>query len=173
MTATIKYATLFGGGHRDTTTIEYQETILIGKLLVDNGFIVKNGGYFGLMEAVSKGASENNGKVFGFTCRSFRSIKGNEYLTKNIPCDDLYVRLRCLLEESKVFIVQRGGLGTLSEIATLLDEARKMETPPKIYVIGNIWKQVFDSLKLIMSDKEYALVKFCENYKELKNNFLK
>ena len=131
-----KYATLFGGGHRDTTSIEYKETILIGKLLADKGYVIKNGGYFGLMEAVSKGASENNGEVLGFTCRTFRTIKGNDYLTKNYPCDDLYIRLKCLLEESEVFIVQRGGLGTLSEIATLLDEARKMEAPPKIYVTG-------------------------------------
>jgi uncharacterized protein (TIGR00725 family) len=167
-----KYATVFGGGFRDTTTIEYQESILIGKLLSDNGYVVKNGGYYGIMEAVSKGASENGGIVIGFTCRSFSSTKGNPYLSLNIKSDDTYDRLRELITGSEIFIVQKGGLGTLSEVITLLDEARKVEHPPKIYVMGSIWKEVFTTLKLIMNEKEQALVEFCENYEELKNNFL-
>lgn len=158
-----------GGGHKDTTTVEYQESILIGKILIENGYAVKNGGYYGIMEAVSKGATEANGIVVGFTCKTFSSTKGNDYLTKNIPCEDLYDRLRHLLTGSDIFVVQKGGLGTLSEISTLLDEARKMTNPPKIYIMGEIWKKVFDSLKVIMNEKEFSLLTFCDSVEDFKN----
>ena len=76
----MKHAAFFGGGMKDTESIEYKETILIGNLLADKGYLVKNGGYYGLMEAVSKGVSENNGIVHGFTYKTFKSTKGNKYL---------------------------------------------------------------------------------------------
>ena len=163
-----KIATTFGGAINDTSTLEYQESILIGKLLSSKSFMVRNGGYKGLMEGVSKGIYENKGFVTGITCGTFKSTKGNEYLTRNIVATDIFDRLKLLIDESSVFIVQRGGVGTLSEISLVIDIARKLENPPKIYLIGFIWKEIFDK---ILSDKEKQLLTFCLDYKEFETIF--
>ncbi len=166
MKETQKIATLFGGSMRDTETNEYKETVLIGNLLAKNRYLIKNGGYFGLMEAVSKGAREHNGVVIGYTCKSFPSIEGNSYLSDNQPCEDIYQRLKNLISHTDLFIVQKGGLGTLSEVALVLDITRKMKSPPKIIVMGTVWKEIFTALIPIMSKKEQKMLTFCENYNE-------
>ena len=115
-------ATFFGGAINDTTTIEYKDSIEIGRILATYNYEVKNGGYRGLMEAVSLGASTvENSKIIGHTVKSFGSVKGNKYLTETVVCENIYDRLKCLNEDSDIFIVQRGGIGTLSELFLVLD----------------------------------------------------
>lgn len=52
------HATIFGSSAPIIGTPEYLEAKTLGKLLTQKGFRVKNGGYFGTMEACSKGAIE-------------------------------------------------------------------------------------------------------------------
>ena len=79
-----KVAAVFGGGARVTDTKEYLDTVAIGRILAENGYWVKCGGYYGIMEAVSKGVSEVGGTVSGITCKTFPSAVGNKYLTETI-----------------------------------------------------------------------------------------
>lgn len=61
-----KFATFFGGAMNDTESKEYKDSVRIGQILHDKGYHIKNGGYRGLMEAVSKGAKESGGVVMGY-----------------------------------------------------------------------------------------------------------
>lgn len=167
----IKYATFFGGAINDTTTKEYSDSILIGELLSSNNYIVKNGGYRGLMEAVSKGVKNNDGYTIGFTCKTFGFTKGNEYLTQTVVCNDIYDRLRDLIKDSEVFIVQRGGIGTLSEMFLLLDEIRKSEIKPIVYVFGEQWKKLFNNLNDFMNTEQLSMITLCEDYNDFKIKF--
>jgi len=166
-----KYATFFGGAINDRTTQQYSDSILIGELLAKNGYIVKSGGYRGLMEAVSKGAKESNGEVIGYTCLSIGPAKGNKYLTQTIPCDDIYSRLKKLVTDSDIFIVQRGGIGTLSEVFLLLDEERKMKIKPNIYIFGNELYSLFKNLSDFITDEQKSRLLFCEDFNEFKSLF--
>lgn len=164
-----KYATFFGGAINDTTTKEYADSILIGELLSKKGYIVKNGGYKGLMEAVSKGAtSVENGKAIGFTCKTFWSTKGNEYLTETIPCEDIYDRLRELITNSQLFVVQSGGVGTLSELSLVLDISRKMKVKPKIFILGENWHNIMQAVSVIMPSTDFNNIIFCADVDEFK-----
>ena len=49
-----KYATLFGGALDITDTTEYLDTICIGHILAEKGYVVKNGGYGGMMEFIKR-----------------------------------------------------------------------------------------------------------------------
>lgn len=164
----LKHAVFFGGGMKNTESDEYRESILIGNLLADKGYLVKNGGYYGLMEAVSKGVSEKDGIVHGFTCKTFKSTKGNEYLSDTIVSDNIYSRLNLLCNDNDIIIAQKGGIGTLTEICLSIDECRKMNNPPKIYLIGNEWFNIFKSINLILSESEQKLITYCKDYEELK-----
>ena len=165
-----KYAALFGGSGNNTQSKEYLETVEIGSFLANHGYIIKNGGYGGMMEAVSKGAFQVGGKAIGVTCKQVGSAKGNSYLSETIVTDKLYDRLKFLMEDTSLFIVQRGGIGTLSEVFLALDIIRKESenSRPKIYFIGSIWKDVIDALKSSLIPKhEHDLFHVVENLERL------
>ena len=170
-----KYAALFGGSGNNTQSKEYLETVEIGAFLANHGYIIKNGGYGGMMEAVSKGAREAGGKAIGVTCKQVGSVEGNKYLSETIVTDKLYDRLKILMENTSLFIVQRGGIGTLSEVFLALDIIRKEpeNSRPQLYFIGSIWNDVLFALKLsVVPDYEHKLFHVVENPKELWESML-
>lgn len=168
----IKIATLFGGAMNIKDSPEYLATLEIGKLLAEHNYVVKNGGYGGMMEAVSKGASEAGGYVVGYTCDTFGDHPGNQYLSSEIRQQDIYDRLRRLITGSELFIVQKGGLGTLAELFLTLDTIRKYtkENQPKIILFGKFWRDVMSPIMNIplMSDKEKNLFIIIDNIVDLK-----
>ncbi|MFK7814257.1 MAG: LOG family protein [Maribacter sp.] len=171
----LKHAALFGGSGNNTESKEYLETIRIGSFLAKQGYIVKNGGYGGMMEAVSKGAVQSGGKSIGVTCKQVGSSDGNKYLSETIVTEKLFDRLKILLEGTSVFIVQRGGIGTLSEVFLTLDIIRKepKEERPKLYFIGAIWKDLIVSLKAnLIPNYEHDLFQIVENFQELRERML-
>ena len=123
------------------------------------------------MEAVSKGAVESGGEAIGYTCLSIGSEKGNEYLTETIPCTDIYNRLRLLISNSDIFIAQRGGIGTLSEVFLLLDEVRKLNVKPRIFLFGTEWNNLFLNLTDFMSPEQISIITFCQDFEDFKLKF--
>lgn len=170
-----KYAALFGGSGNNTKSKEYLETVEIGSFLAKQGYIIKNGGYGGMMEAVSKGATELGGKAIGVTCKQVGSLEGNTYLSETIVTDKLYDRLKILIEDTSVFIVQRGGIGTLSEVFLALDIIRKepKEQQPKMYFIGAIWVDLITCLKTnLIPEYEHSLLQIVKNPEKLEERIL-
>lgn len=167
-----KIASLFGGAMRDTETQEYKDTIKIGVLLARLGYTVKNGGYYGLMEAVSLGASRMGGEVIGITCESFSTTKGNDYLTETKPEKDLFDRLRALYEDTSVFIIQKGSVGTLSELFTIWDIVRK-EKNAQMYLIGEFWNPIIESMSGLISKKDMKFITICDTFDIFAETLLK
>jgi len=164
----VKNATLFGGAMNITDSPEYIDTIAIGKLLAEKGYTVLNGGYGGMMEAVSKGASEAGATVIGYTCGTFRSTEGNKYLTQNLVAVDIFDRLRYLIIKSELLIVQKGGLGTLAELFLTLDIIRKQKNKPKVILVGAFWRNIMDAVSITMSEKEKSMYIITDNYETFK-----
>ncbi|WP_271764733.1 LOG family protein [Aquimarina algiphila] len=166
----IKYATLFGGAGKNKESKEYKETILIGSLLSRNGYVVKNGGYGGMMEAVSNGVAIEGGKVIGITCKQVGSEKGNEFLSETIVTKKLYQRLELLIQDTNVFIVQKGGIGTLSEVFLTLDIIRKDKSihRPEVFFIGDVWNDIIGVLKsTVIPEYEHHLFTVVNGFEEL------
>ena len=165
----MKKATFFGGSMNDTSSVEYIETVKIGTYLADKNYNIISGGYRGLMEGISKGASLSNNKVhiIGYTCETFGHYSGNRYLTEEKKCSTIFTRLEKLIDSSDLYIIQKGGIGTLSELFLTLDIIRKYkENIPKIILIGSFWKTIFNSLKILITEKEFNLITFVDNYEE-------
>jgi uncharacterized protein (TIGR00725 family) len=165
-----KTATFFGGALNDTTTKEYQETIQIGELLSEKGFLIKNGGYRGLMEAVSKGITSKGGIAIGYTVKTFHSTQGNKYLTNTVVCETLYDRLDSLIKNSELFIIQKGSIGTLAELFLAIDIVRKYQDVniPKFILIGNFWKSIFKELSVLITEKDMKLINIVNDFEEFK-----
>lgn len=168
----MKIASVFGGAMDDTTTKEYLETIKIGTLLSKHGYTVKTGGYRGIMEAASKGATQNNGKAIGITCKLLGGVRGNKYLSETIVTETIYDRLELLLKDSTVVIGQVGGVGTLAEIFLLLDINRKERKDITIYLMGDMWKEIFKPILPNLDKFSTESIIFCDDYNDLKRYFI-
>jgi uncharacterized protein (TIGR00725 family) len=115
----------------------------VGHLLAGRGAVVMNGGYGGVMEAVSRGAREAGGKVVGVTVDAFRNRTPNPYLSVDQPTPDLLERLRVLTEEPDGFVVLPGSIGTAAELFLLWNLLwMKLRPPAPVVVLGNRLEQV-------------------------------
>lgn len=165
----IGYVAVFGGAANDQLTREYIETVDIGALCAQRKLAVVTGGYEGLMEAASRGAVMAGGTAIGVTCKQIGPTKGNKYLSKTIVTDTLYERLQVLIANSSVFIVQRGGIGTLSELFLALDVLRK--TParqrPTLVLFGSYWNRNQQQLRGLIPQNEHHLFKVAGGIGEL------
>ncbi|WP_200762961.1 LOG family protein [Nitrosophilus alvini] len=142
----MKFATAFGASKASPDSKEYNDGIKIGRFLSKKGYVVKCGGYQGLMEAVSRGVKEEGGICIGITLKKFDSIRPqNPYLSKRVSCNSLFERLQFLIEDTSLFIVQNGSIGTLNELFM-------------------VWAIKYGNL----SDFRICLVS--ENYEELKHS---
>ena len=146
-----------------TDSPAYLDSVEIGAHLATNKYTIKTGGYHGMMEAFSKGASEAGGHVIGCTCESFGAhAKPNQYIAEERKSENLYERLKRLVEEDgpcyRIFICQIGGAGTLTELFICLDLFRKMKSPPPIYLIGDHYEGIIEAVKPYMNVKEHKLI---------------
>jgi uncharacterized protein (TIGR00730 family) len=139
--------TVFGSAFTQPDDELYKSCIEIGNILSKNGFTVCSGGYGGTMEAVSKGAKQNNGKTLGVTVQNW-DRKTNEYIDENIKMSNLMERMTELIALGDAYIILPGGTGTLLEIASALELMNKRLMKEKIMVFyTSHWKQVIETLK--------------------------
>lgn len=168
MTDKFRAVTFFGGAVNDRTTKEYLDTIEIGQILSPYFTTLFSGGYSGLMEAVSKAFE---GTSVGFTCKTFPSTKGNEYLDHTIAESDIYSRLRSLISNTNIdlFVVQAGGMGTMSELFLLLDGLRKNKVKDKKVILygKEFWLFLWSMPSHILKDVENNCV-VIDSIEELK-----
>ena len=105
---------VFGG--RNITSEVYENSVEIGRLLAQGGFLVFCGGGKGVMEAISKGVSEAGGTVIGIL-KGKELDEGNDYLTIPIATGMDIARNAVLAYNCDVAIAISGQYGTMSEIA--------------------------------------------------------
>ena len=103
----------------------YEQGVELGRLLGEARYGVVNGGYGGLMEAVSSGAASVGARAIGVTVPSLFPGRrgGNRFLTEEIPAPGLIDRIRIMAEMSIASIVMPGSIGTLTELAVAWNDA--------------------------------------------------
>ena len=88
-----RVVSVFGSSYPREGSQAYGEARLVGRLLAEAGLVVCNGGYGGVMEAVSRGAKEADGEVWGVTLDLFGGKRScNSWLDREIPTDDFPAR---------------------------------------------------------------------------------
>jgi len=92
----------------------------IGKLVVDSGFRIVNGGMGGVMEYSAKGGHQSScyrsGDVIGIL-PSYKKTDANSYIDVVIPTGLGVARNALVVSTSDIVIGLDGGAGTLSELA--------------------------------------------------------
>jgi uncharacterized protein (TIGR00730 family) len=151
---------VFGSHKTPEDDEDYRRARLLGRMLARAGFVVCNGGYTGVMEASSRGASEMGGVSLGLTIAVFGDQGPNPFVTREIKSEALCERLANFVELSDAFVVFKGGVGTLAELFVIwnLMQTRALGPRPLI-VVGQCWPKIIESLgeNLEVRDKDLRL----------------
>ena len=130
----------------------YEMGVELGRLLAEAGFGVTNGGYSGLMEAVSKGAAAAGGRAIGVTAPVLFPNRpgGNRFLTEEIEATGLLDRIGIMSELAAAFVVMPGSIGTLTELAIAWNDAYlaagRGAPPSPILAFRGAWSEIVDRL---------------------------
>lgn len=153
---------VFGGAWVGDTEPEYGEASAFGRLCAEAGVEVVNGGYGGIMAAVSRGAAEARGTVVGVTIGSFsEQVTVNRWLTHEVEAEDLFARLP-LICDAEAWVAFPGGVGTLSEVALAWNLVQTESVAPRpLVIVGERWDRALKTFRelLIAEDVHFDLVR--------------
>jgi uncharacterized protein (TIGR00730 family) len=154
-TATRRAAIAADGGERWVAgpgeEPEHGEAMRFGRLAAEAGLEVANGGYGGIMDAVSRGATEAGGTVLGVTIGSFsEQVPVNRWLTHEVEARDLFARLP-LICDAEAWVAFPGGVGTLAEVALCwnLVQTGSIEARPLV-IVGERWDRALASFRELL-----------------------
>jgi hypothetical protein len=166
-----KTITVFGSAKPSDGDEQYRTGYELGRKLAESGFSVCTGGFNGIMEAVSRGASEIGGKVIGVTVDTWGRVP-NRYLTEEIKCNSLFERVQKLIELGDGFIVLRGGTGTLLELAAVWELSNKsiMNRKP-VACHSQMWREIVSAINCQMKSegRDTNIVKAFDTLDEIVN----
>jgi len=140
--------TVFGSSRPREGEADYEEARVLGRALAKHGFAVCNGGYGGVMEAVSRGAKEAGGKTYGVTAEFFKDAKLNSWIDVEVRRSTWEERLFELIRMAHGFVACKGGTGTLVELAVVWEMLNKSVMGGKPFaVLGDFWQPVLERVR--------------------------
>jgi predicted Rossmann-fold nucleotide-binding protein len=100
------------------------------------------------MEAAARGAKQAGGRTIGVSVGFYRPENRNTWLDQEIVAESLFARLEKLVTLGDAFVVLRGGIGTMLELALVWNLVQSIEFSGKpVVVVGTAWSTVIDVLR--------------------------
>jgi uncharacterized protein (TIGR00730 family) len=164
-----KTVTIFGSSIPKQNESEYETAYNLGAGLAKKGYNVCTGGYQGIMDAVSKGATENGAEAIGITVDLWGAVP-SKYLTKEIKCDTLFERITKLVETGDGYVILQGGTGTLLELSVVWELMNKNLLAAKPAAChSDLWKDIVHVMeKQIQKEgRKTGLIKPCNTVEEI------
>jgi uncharacterized protein (TIGR00730 family) len=165
----IKHISYFGFADASPSDPLYQEAYECAKFLSGKGFVAINGGGPGTMRAVSEGAKAAGGMAIGATfypkdITNFEGRDPNNPMDQEIVCKNYLERTLKLLELGDVYVILKGGTGTISEFGMAWGLARLYYGHHKPLILyGDFWNPIIkafvDNMRIRPDDlKVYRIV---------------
>ena len=142
---------VFGGAWIREDEPEYLEARRFGELCAERRIDVINGGYGGVMAAVSAGARAHGARVIGVTITSFSErVTVNEWLTHELEARDLLARLP-LICDAEAWVAFPGGVGTLAEVALCWNLVQTGSVSPRpLVIVGERWDRALATFRELL-----------------------
>lgn len=160
--------TVFGSSVPLPSDLEYKLAERLGNRLAEANLNICTGGYQGIMDAVSKGAVEKGSKAIGVTLDIYNATP-SKYLTEEIRCDNLFDRLKTLIEIGDAYIVLQGGTGTLVELAIVWEFLNKNMIASKPFAChSSLWKEITMLMEkqILREKRKTGLIKHFDEIEE-------
>src|SRR5688572_2232261 len=181
---TIQNIAIFGYANTPEKDKLFKEVFSVAKALGSAGYTVVNGGGPGVMLAASLGAKEGGGKVVGVNLypkdmKNFEGRNPENVLDVEIKTETYVERTLTLMKQGQVYVIFKGGTGTISEFGMAWGLARLYFGHHKPLILyGKFWKKIIDAFRENMllrkeEDKVYKIVDSPEEVLEAINEFEK
>jgi uncharacterized protein (TIGR00725 family) len=171
----IRNIAFFGDSDIGESNPVYKDAFATAKLLAENGYVIVNGGGPGVMNASTQGAVAGKGETIsvtfypkeatGFEGRYVGNVTNIEIKTTN------YIdRMFKLMEHGDIFIIFKGGTGTISEFGTAWVLAKLYYGHHKPFILfGDFWYGVIDAIKkgMRLSHEELNVFEIVEKPEEV------
>ena len=146
----MKKVAVFGSAKVRPGDSDYEASVQVGRGLASAGFAIITGGFYGVMEATSKGAHEVGGHVIGVTTDQIsilNKLQPNAYVKEVVNYAELRDRIIYMVREADAYVAMPGGVGTLHEIAETWELMRIGGIPQRPFVCyGKIWSLIVQTL---------------------------
>lgn len=162
----IKNIAFFGDADITETNEIYTQAFKLAGILAKEGYVIVDGGGPGVMEAATSGAKKDGGKTItvtfdptsapGFEGKYIGNVPDEEIVTTN------YIeRMFKLMEYGDIFIMFKGGSGTVSEFGTAWVLAKLYYGHHKPFILmGSYWAEIIDVFRKNMNIDEKELSVF-------------
>lgn len=163
---TIHRVAIFGHADADSKDPLFRQVMEVSKLLAEYGYTIVDGGGPGLMKAATQGAKSVGGRVIGVTLypsdmTNFEGRDPQNLIDEEIKTDSYLERTLTLMREGQVYVVFKGGTGTISEFAMAWGVARLYFGHHKPLILyGKFWKKIIKAFKENMSLRPQELKVF-------------
>ncbi len=133
-------------GSRSPKPSQYELCLNFSRAFSARGYAVVSGGYSGLMEAASRGATEGT-SVGVLAPRVFagRHHTGNQYINEDQFARGLTERIDRLVQSSEYFFICGGTIGTITELFVAWNAAALREgfggIPQRILLLREAWEE--------------------------------
>lgn len=171
----IKNIAFFGDANISETDETYIQAFDVAEALAKKGFVVVDGGGPGVMEAATSGAKKGGGKTISITFDPVGAVGYEGRYIKNVTDTEVvatnYIeRMFKLLEYGDVFIIYKGGSGTVSEFGTAWVLAKLYFGHHKpIILYGHFWAEILDTFRKHMNidSTEMGVFEICSTKDEV------
>lgn len=171
----IKNIAFFGDANISETDETYIAAFDVAEALGNQGYVIVDGGGPGVMEAATTGAAKGGGKTIsvtfdpvnapGYEGKYVGNVTDTEIVTTN------YIeRMFKLMEYGDLFIIFKGGSGTLSEFGTAWVLAKLYYGHHKPFILfGDFWVPIIDTIKTNMNidAKEMSVFEICRSVQDV------
>lgn len=173
----VRNIAFFGDANITETDETYIQAFEAAEVLAKRGYVIIDGGGPGVMEAATSGAKRGGGKTVsitfdpigavGYEGRYIKNVTDTEVVTTN------YIeRMFKLLEYGDVFVIFKGGSGTVSEFGTAWVLAKLYYGHNKpIILYGEFWAEILDTFRKNMNidSMEMSVFEICNSKDEVLN----
>lgn len=140
---------VFGSARTEPTDKYYEQAVLTGALLANQGVAVITGGGPGIMEAANRGAALAGGTSIGLAIELPHEEELNEWVNLGMTFRYFFVRKTMFVKYSSGAIFFPGGFGTLDEMFELLVlvQTHKVANMPMVLFGKEYWAGLIDWIK--------------------------
>ncbi|MFC1711084.1 LOG family protein [Patescibacteria group bacterium] len=173
----IKNIAFFGFADSKPKDKNYQQAFDLARTLALKGYVIVNGGGPGIMDAATQGAESVGGDTLAITfypqnAPGFEGRYPKNITDKEIKTGNYIERMFSLLEHGDLYIIFKGGTGTLSEFATAWCLSRLYFGFHKPFILyGKFWHKIIQVLKQNLflrkeDEKVFTIVSSCKEAME-------
>lgn len=153
----IKNIAFFGDANIPESDPIYKQAYSVARDLARQGYTIVDGGGPGVMNAATQGAEVEHGESISVTffpadAPNFEGKYLKNVTDKEIVTSNYIERMFKLMEHSDMFIIFKGGSGTISEFGTAWVLANLYYGHHKPFILfGDFWAEIIDVLKKHMN----------------------